>query len=69
MAPEDLLTLGQVASHFGVQLWQMRQAIARGLLKPSGRVGGWQVIHRRRLEEVRAALERGGYLKPAAAEV
>jgi hypothetical protein len=62
------LTLGQVARHFGCQLWQVRRVFERGLLEEPARVGAFRVIAREELHRLERALREGGYL-PQPAEV
>jgi DNA-binding transcriptional MerR regulator len=60
---QSYYTLGQVARHFGVQLWQVRRLYERRLLPEPPRVGTYRIIEPRDLERVGAALRRAGYLR------
>ena len=56
-------TIGAIARHFGVDVWQVRGAILRGLLAEPPRVGIYRVWVESDLPRVRAALVAAGYLK------
>lgn len=60
---ERLLTLGEVADHFRVYVWQVQRLYERKLLAPPPRVGNRRVVPESGLAVVKAALVRGGYLK------
>jgi DNA-binding transcriptional MerR regulator len=57
------MTIGEVASHFGVQTWQVRRLFQRGLLPPALRVGVYRVVNNDELPAIEAALRQAGYLK------
>jgi len=56
------LTLGAVARHFGVEVWQVRRLFERGLLPPAERLGAYRVVPARDLAKVERALRQAGYL-------
>jgi hypothetical protein len=58
-----LLTLGEVASHFGIQLWQVRRVFQRGLLPEPDRIGVIRVIPTSLLPTIGQTLRAAGYLK------
>lgn len=60
---EKMLTLGQVAKHFGVRTWQVDRLFSRKLLPEPQRVGILRVIPESQLPDVEKALRAGGYLK------
>jgi DNA-binding transcriptional MerR regulator len=62
-----VLTVGDVARHFGVPTWKVRRLYERGLLPPPVRAGLYRLVSADGLVEVEAALKRAGYL-PAEAE-
>jgi predicted DNA-binding transcriptional regulator AlpA len=57
------LTLGQVAERLGCQSWQVLRLFQRGLLPEPPRIGINRVVHRDRIPEIKAALEKAGFLK------
>lgn len=63
MNASDLMTLGEVADHFGVQVWRVRRLFDRGLYPEPDRVGQSRVIPAKDLPKVEAALKEAGYLK------
>jgi hypothetical protein len=56
------MTLGDVARHFGIQLWQIQRLYQRGLLSQPRRIGSYRVVSARDLPVIRAALRAAGYL-------
>jgi len=56
-------TTGQVANHFGVELWQVLAAIRRGLISEPKRVGHYRFFTEADLPAVEAGLRQGGYLR------
>ena len=65
--PSEPMTLGQVATHFQIQLWQVRAIYQRGILPEPPRFTRFRIVDRSELPTIRAALITGGYLKPEAA--
>jgi DNA-binding transcriptional MerR regulator len=61
-----VLTIGDVARHFGVPTWHIRRAIERGLLPEPPRAGAYRVFCPRDLPRIKAALRRCGYLREEA---
>ena len=57
-----VLTMGEVALHFRVPVWQVRRLFERQLLPDAPRVGPYRVVKAEDLPEVKAALRRAGYL-------
>jgi DNA-binding transcriptional MerR regulator len=57
-----ILTIGEVAQHFGCRPWQIRRAILRGLLEEPPRVGAYRVFTPEDLPRIQAALRSAGYL-------
>jgi DNA-binding transcriptional MerR regulator len=55
-------TLGDVARHFGVEVWQVRRLYERGILPPAARVGLYRVVTTDDLPIVERALRSAGYL-------
>jgi DNA-binding transcriptional MerR regulator len=64
----SILTMGDVATRFGVQVWQVRRLFERGLLPPAARVGAYRVVAADDLPAVEQALRTAGYLKDAVAD-
>jgi hypothetical protein len=56
------ITLGEVATHFGCQLWQVRRLYERGILPPAPRVGTIRVVQVSDLPVIGEALEQAGYI-------
>jgi hypothetical protein len=65
--PAPVLTLGDVARHFAVELWQVRRLYERGQLPPAHRCGRYRVALPGDLPAIERALRQCGYLKPAGA--
>jgi hypothetical protein len=62
MHPSRILTIGDVAAHFGVEPWQVRRLYQRGLLPPATRVGVYRVAFESDLPTIEGALVRAGYI-------
>jgi hypothetical protein len=62
MPYEAVLTLGQVAEHFGIKTWLVQRTIERGFYPQPSKVGKLRVIPRNELPAVRDAIVRAGYL-------
>src|SRR5262249_11306781 len=62
------LSLGEVAVHFGVDLWRVQRLYRRRLLPDPPRVGPFRVVRADQLPQVEAALVRAGYLTPPASD-
>jgi len=60
--PKSELTLGQVAMHFAVPCWAVRQLFRRNLLAEPRRLGHFRLFTEADLPRVRKALVAGGYL-------
>lgn len=58
-----ILTIGQVAQHFGVDAWQVRALFTRGYLPEGQRVGAYRVFTETDLPSVEVALNSAGYLE------
>lgn len=56
-------TTGQIAKRFGVDLWQVLQAIRRGFLPEPQRIGIYRFWTEADLPRVREALIAAGYLR------
>jgi hypothetical protein len=56
-------TIGAVARHFNVAVWQVRRVILRGLLPEPDRIGAYRVFTTAELPKVKAALIKAGYLR------
>lgn len=56
------LTLGDVARHFDVELWQVRRLFQRGFLPAPARAGLYRIVPPADLAKIEAALRRAGYL-------
>lgn len=59
----SMMTLGQVADHFSVQVWRVRRLYERGLLAEPVRFQGARVVMRDQLPVVEKALRAAGYLR------
>jgi DNA-binding transcriptional MerR regulator len=59
-------TLGAVAKHFGVAVWQVRRLFERGLLPEPGRAGAYRLVAPADLPRVEEALRAAGYLREVA---
>jgi DNA-binding transcriptional MerR regulator len=59
------MTLGDVADHFGCEVWQVRRLYERHLLPPAARIGMYRIVDPDDLPKVEAALREAGYLKGA----
>ncbi len=57
------LTLGQIATRYGIQLWQVRRLFERNLVAESPRVGQIRVVYPDQLPTIEQALKAAGYLK------
>lgn len=67
---KNLLTIGEVGDHFGVQAWRVSELFNRGLLPQPQRVGRSRVVPVEDLPKIEKALKAAGYLpikKPAVA--
>ena len=60
---KNVVTIGQVAKHFGCQLWQVRRLFERGILPEPERIGQQRVIKVKELPKLGAALKKAGYVK------
>ena len=58
----QVLSLGEVAAHFGCKTWQIRRLFERKLMAEPPRFGMFRMLRRSQLGEVEAALKKGGYL-------
>lgn len=58
-----LYLLGDVATHFGAQSWQVARLFKRGLLPEPERLGRARVVREEDLPAIEAALRQTGYLK------
>jgi hypothetical protein len=67
--PLPVLLIGEVAEHFGLEVWQVRNCVRRGILAEPARLGPQRVWFRKDLPQVEKALRAGGYLKEAAEPV
>ena len=56
------MTLGQIAEHFGCEVWMVRNLFKRGLLPEPDRVGQYRYVPRSQLPQVRKALKAAHYL-------
>jgi hypothetical protein len=63
VSQQPALTVIAVATHFGVQPWQVRRLYERGFLPPAPRAGLYRLILSKDLPKVQEALQRAGYLK------
>jgi DNA-binding transcriptional MerR regulator len=63
MSNANVMTLGQVATQFGVRTWQVRRLYERKLLPPALRVGQYRVVPEADLPLVEQALRTAGYLR------
>jgi hypothetical protein len=63
------LTTGDVARHFGCQVWQVRRLFERHLLPRGPKFGAYYLIPAEDLPRVEAALRAAGYLPARAPEV
>jgi DNA-binding transcriptional MerR regulator len=61
--PKDYMTIGEVASHFDCQVWQVRRLYIRGLLLPATRIGQNRVVPAKDLPKVEKALRQAGYIQ------
>lgn len=59
------LTLGQIATRYGIQLWQVQRIYQRGLVPEADRIGRTRVVQPADLPSVEAALVKGGYIQPS----
>jgi len=57
-----LLTLGQIATRFGCQLWQVRRLYERGLLPEPERIGRTRIVRREDLPRIEKLLRESGYV-------
>lgn len=57
------LTVGDISRKLGVQDWQIRAVIRRGLLAAPPRVGQYRVFTPEQLPAVESALRAAGYLQ------
>lgn len=60
---DRFLTLGEVATHFGVLDWKVRRLFQRGLLPQAQRFGRYRVFEKKELPTIAKALREAGYLK------
>jgi hypothetical protein len=60
-------TTGQIAKHFGVDLWQVLYALRRGRLPKPVRVGIYWIFVEADLPAIEAGLRKAGYLDREAA--
>ena len=58
-----LLTIGEVATRFGLQMWQVRRLFERGFLPEPDRVGVNRVVPEGDMPKIEKALREAGYLK------
>jgi len=64
MSPTDYLSSGQVCLALRCLTWHVNQLLARGLLPEPRRIAGRRVWPVEQLPQIRAALERAGYIHP-----
>ncbi len=62
MTVTRVLTLGDVARHYGCPVWAVRRLYERGLLPEPARVGVYRVAAEADLPAIGAALADAGYL-------
>ena len=62
------MTLGEVATHFHIQLWQVRSLYQRGLLPPAQRIGRFRIVDASELPKLESALRAAGYLRSTEAQ-
>lgn len=62
-APEQMLTLGQVAKRLGCLRWQVQRLFEREMLPDRYRVGLLRVVPESELDDVRRAAREAGYVK------
>jgi DNA-binding transcriptional MerR regulator len=62
MASQIVLTLGDVARHFGIQSWMVRRLFERGILPEPERVGSYRVFREGDLPAIGEALRTHDYL-------
>ena len=66
MQTRGVLSIGAAAGCLGVRPWQIRRAIARGLLPEPPRFGPHRMFAEADLPKIRRALAAAGYLAAAA---
>lgn len=59
---KTLLTMGDIARHYGLDTWQVRRLFERKMLPPALRCGLYRVVPVTELPNVEAALRGAGYL-------
>ncbi len=57
------MTLGEVATHFNCDSWQIRRLFKRGFLPEPERLGNYRVVKEEDLPKIQEALHTAGYLK------
>jgi len=62
MQEHPYLTIGAMATRFGIPAWKIRRLFERGLLPPAARVGTYRVVAVNDLPRVEKALREAGYL-------
>jgi hypothetical protein len=55
-------TLGPIARHFDVEVWQIRRLFERRILPEPDRIGNYRVIPAEQLPLIESALRQAGYL-------
>jgi DNA-binding transcriptional MerR regulator len=61
---EDLMTTGDVAEHFGCQIWHLHTLMSRGTLEPTTKIGRWRFFSRNDLPKAERALVEAGFIMP-----
>jgi hypothetical protein len=62
LAAPDVMTIGQVARHFGVRDWMVRRLWERKLLPAAARLGTFRIVSSGDLPLIGQALRDAGYL-------
>jgi DNA-binding transcriptional MerR regulator len=68
MNATTILTIGDVARHFGVRPWKVRALYERGLLPPAARLRSYRIVTDDDLPRIEQALRDAGYLGEQEAE-
>jgi DNA-binding transcriptional MerR regulator len=60
-----VLTVGDVARHFGIPIWRVRRLYEKGILPPPPRAGLYRLVPAGDLPRIEEALRQAGYLPVA----